>query len=49
MGSPGSKEDDVIGRYRDLGVDRVVMITPRSMDDAERWLDQKQKLIAEVA
>ncbi len=44
-----AKEDDVIRRYRDLGVDRVVMITPRRMDDAERWLDQKQKLIAEVA
>lgn len=44
-----AKDDDVIRRYRDLGVDRVVMITPRRMDDALRWLDAKQPLAAELA
>ncbi len=44
-----AKNDDVVRRYRDLGVDRVVMITPRRMDDALRWLDSKQPLVAELA
>lgn len=44
-----AKNDDLIRRYHDLGVDRVVMITPRRMDDALRWLDAKQPLLAEVA
>lgn len=44
-----AKNDDLIRHYRDLGVDRVVMITPRRMDDALRWLDAKQPLLAEVA
>jgi alkanesulfonate monooxygenase SsuD/methylene tetrahydromethanopterin reductase-like flavin-dependent oxidoreductase (luciferase family) len=43
-----AKNDDVIRRYRDMGVDRTVMITPRRMDDALRWLDQKQPLAAEL-
>lgn len=44
-----AKNDDVIRRYHDLGVDRVVMITPRRLDDALRWLDSKQALVDEVA
>lgn len=44
-----AKDDDLIRRYRDLGVDRTVMITPRRMDDALRWLDSKQALVAELA
>jgi len=43
-----AKDDDVIRRYRDLGVDRVVMITPRRLDDALRWLDAKQPLVSEL-
>ena len=44
-----AKNDDVIRRYRDIGVERVVMITPRRMDDALRWLDAKHSLISELA
>jgi len=44
-----AKDDDVIRRYRDIGVDRVVMIMPRRLDDALRWLDAKQPLVAELA
>jgi probable F420-dependent oxidoreductase len=44
-----AKNDDLIRRYAEIGVDRTAMITPRRMDDALRWLDQKQALIAEVA
>lgn len=43
-----AKNDDLIKRYAEIGVDRTVMITPRRIDDALRWLDQKQGLIAEV-
>lgn len=44
-----AKDDDVIRRYREIGVDRVVMIMPRRLDDALRWLDAKQPLVAELA
>ena len=44
-----AKDDDLIKRYADAGADRTVMITPRRMDDALRWLDQKQGLIEAVA
>lgn len=43
------KDDDVIRRYRDIGVDRVVMIMPRRLDGALRWLDAKQPLVRELA
>lgn len=44
-----AKDDDVIRRYRDLGVDRVVMVLPRRLDDALAWMDGKQALVAELA
>ena len=44
-----ARNDDVIRRYREMGVDRVVMIMPRRLDDALRWFDQKQPLVAELA
>jgi len=43
-----AKNDEVIRRYRDMGIDRTVMITPRWMDHALRGLDQKQPFVAEL-
>ncbi len=39
---------DLLQRYRDIGVDRVVMVSPRRLDDALPFLDRLAPMISNV-
>jgi alkanesulfonate monooxygenase SsuD/methylene tetrahydromethanopterin reductase-like flavin-dependent oxidoreductase (luciferase family) len=39
---------DVLQRYREMGIERVVMVSPRRLDDALPFLDRIAPLIADV-
>jgi probable F420-dependent oxidoreductase len=39
---------DHLKRYQDMGVDRVVLVSPRRLDDALRFLDRMARFIPEV-